>query len=89
MVLLLAKIGIKKLTTKFFDRKLWLIYFFLHYFYIIWFGFNNTYKLTGAPINGVTALNGIVPESPGSIHRQLHSNATAHPHNIVRGINKR
>ena len=41
--------------------------------------------MTGAPINGVTALIGIMPLVPGNTLIMLHSNKTIAPHNMVTG----
>ena len=41
--------------------------------------------MTGAPINGVTALMGMMPLLPGSVLIILHSSRTIAPHSIVTG----
>ena len=45
--------------------------------------------ITGAPINGVTAFNGITPVSPGSRQIRLHNKAMPEPINTVTGNNSR
>lgn len=45
--------------------------------------------MTGTPNNGVTALRGMTPFSPGNVHIRLHNKATAPPINNERGINNR
>lgn len=41
--------------------------------------------MTGAPINGVTALMGMMPLLPGNALIMLHISSTTAPHNIVTG----
>jgi hypothetical protein len=41
--------------------------------------------MTGAPNTGVTAFNGMMPDSPGKMQMRLHSKATTLPDNKVTG----
>jgi hypothetical protein len=44
--------------------------------------------MTGAPNNGVTAFNGMIPFSPGNTQMILHNNDMAEPVKRVSGINR-
>ena len=45
--------------------------------------------MTGAPIKGVTAFNGITPISPGRLQKILHNKAIPDPHMSVPGKSMR